>query len=299
MKRPTLNKNEPYVALHFQTIYLHVLFCLYIIIMQLPLSNISFTQVLTFCKDCYPIMASLNKFIKPLKCLYCVFIALNCLFLNYIKTGFGILSRLFRHWVLSLWGWYFFHVDPGHWVPTRLRVSRSVTNAVTDPESHTHDPLVDFLTHSFDLSHAVQILFGAISMYHVDYTINLRWSWALSTIEGEIPSSAATMAIIDTKSTIPKDAQASFVGRFVENTFLHKINKMITISNQKKNEFGKGGNNKNDMNCLLVDLNMSGSQKLCNFFSSFVMLFCFNFYTTCFWFLYSSCFFNNRNLNLI
>ena len=55
----------------------------------------------------------------------------------------------------SLWGWYFFYVDPGHWVPTRVRVSRSVTITVTDPESHAHSAFVDFFTHAFDLPHAV------------------------------------------------------------------------------------------------------------------------------------------------
>ncbi len=138
------------------------------------------------------------------------------------QTWFRILSCLFQRRTLSLWGWYFFHVDPGHWVPARVCVSRSVTSTVTNPESHEHDPLVDFLTHSFDLSHTVQIFLGAISMHHVDYTINLRWSRALSTIECEIPSPAASMAIMDAKNTIPKDAQASFVRRFIKNTFLTK-----------------------------------------------------------------------------
>ena len=57
-------------------------------------------------------------------------------------------------------------------------------------------------------------------MHHVEHTINRRRTRALGTIEGEIPSSAATMAAIEAKSAIPKDAEACFMGLFLENTFL-------------------------------------------------------------------------------
>ncbi len=82
-------------------------------------------------------------------------------------------------------------------------------------------------------------------MPHEDYSINLRWSRALSAIEGEIPSSAAIMAVIDAKNTIPENTQASFVWWLVENTFLQKLIKWSgTISNRKNTEFDKGGNKK-------------------------------------------------------
>jgi len=57
----------------------------------------------------------------------------------------------------------------------------------------------------------VQVLFGAISMYHVNHTINWQRILALDTIEGEIPPSAARVAIVDAKSTIPEDTQSCFV----------------------------------------------------------------------------------------
>ena len=123
---------------------------------------------------------------------------------------------------LSLWGWYFLHVNPGHWVPTSVCVSRSVTSTVTNPESHTHNTLVDCFTHSFDLSHTVQIFLAAISMPHVDNTINRGRNRTLGTIEGELLSPAASMAVIDAKSAIPEDAQTSCVWRFMENTFLQR-----------------------------------------------------------------------------
>ena len=56
---------------------------------------------------------------------------------------------------LILWGWHFFHVNPGYWVPARVRVSTFDTLAIADPESHAHVSRGDFLTYTFDLSHSV------------------------------------------------------------------------------------------------------------------------------------------------
>jgi len=57
-------------------------------------------------------------------------------------------------------------------------------------------------------------------MYHVDYTINRCRGRALSTIEGEIPSPATTMAVMDSKSTTPEDTQRCIVCLFLKNTIL-------------------------------------------------------------------------------
>ena len=58
---------------------------------------------------------------------------------------------------LSLWGRYFFHEHPGHRVPSRVRISRTETFAVADPESHAHSAFVDFIADSLDVTWAVQI----------------------------------------------------------------------------------------------------------------------------------------------
>jgi len=60
----------------------------------------------------------------------------------------------------------------------------------------------------------VQIFFGAISMYHLDYTINRCWSRALGSSKGKIPVSAAGMAVIEAKVAIPEDTQACYVRLF-------------------------------------------------------------------------------------
>ena len=54
-------------------------------------------------------------------------------------------------------------------------------------------------------------------MYHVHDTFNSSRSGALRTVKGEIPSSAATMAVVDTERATPEDAQSCF-GRFFELT---------------------------------------------------------------------------------
>ena len=122
--------------------------------------------------------------------------------------------------LLSLWWRYFFHVYPGYWPPACASISRFVTSTITDPESHANSALVDFLTDSFDVTHTVQILFPAASMYHVDYSVNGSRCWTLCTIESEIPSSAACMAVSETKIATPKYTQPSSVWCFLETALL-------------------------------------------------------------------------------
>ena len=67
-------------------------------------------------------------------------------------------------------------------------------------------------------------------MHHVHHTINGSRGRALDTIKGEIPSSAAIVAVVDSKIAIPEDTQSSFVRLFVENTFLQEgIKKSILV----------------------------------------------------------------------
>ena len=77
--------------------------------------------------------------------------------------------------LLSLLGRYFFHVDPGYRVPACESISKSITGTITDPESHANSTLVDFFADSFNVTYAVQILFAAVSMYHVYHTVNGTW----------------------------------------------------------------------------------------------------------------------------
>ena len=76
--------------------------------------------------------------------------------------------------LLSLWGRYFFHVYPGHWVPACVSISRSETSTITDPESHANSTLVDFLTDSFDVG---------VSFYsrHLSCRLHRQWHLVLNT----------------------------------------------------------------------------------------------------------------------
>ena len=124
---------------------------------------------------------------------------------------------------LSLWGRYFFHEHSGHRVPPCDCISRTVTFAVADPESHAHSAFVDFIADSLDVTWAVQIFQSATSsISHVDYSINSCWSRALCAIKGEIPSPTTVVAAIEPKLTTPVDTQTCAVRRLVENAFLLK-----------------------------------------------------------------------------
>ena len=143
-----------------------------------------------------------------------------------------VLRQLERLVLLSLWRRDFFHVDPGYWVPACDGISGSIAFAITDPESHAHDAFVDLLTDAFYLTNSVQIFLAAVSVDHVDDSINGLWSWALYAIKGEIPPSATMMTIIETKVPIVKDSQPGFCRILLENAFLLKL-----IRQQKQRQF--------------------------------------------------------------
>ena len=124
---------------------------------------------------------------------------------------------------LSLRGWYFFHVDPGHRVPSCVRISRTETVAVADPESHAHSAFVDFIADSLDVTWAQQIFQSAASsISHVDYSINSCRSRTLCAIKSEIPSPTTVVAVIEPERTTPVDTQTCVVRRLLENAFLLK-----------------------------------------------------------------------------
>ena len=124
---------------------------------------------------------------------------------------------------LSLWGRYFLHVNPGYWVPACVGISISITDTITDPESHAHLAFVDLFTDAFYLTNSVQIFTAVLSVDHVDDSINGCWSWTLCAIEGEIPPSAAHMTTVQTKNSIEKDSQRGFCRLLFENAFLLKL----------------------------------------------------------------------------
>ena len=113
--------------------------------------------------------------------------------------------------------------DPGNWVPAVVSISGSVTSTIADPETHAYSALVDFVTNSFNVTWAEQILMSAApSKPHVDYTINGCWSWTLCTVKSEIPSPAAVVTAFDAKVAIPENAKPGIIWRLLENTFLWK-----------------------------------------------------------------------------
>ena len=124
---------------------------------------------------------------------------------------------------LSLLGRYFFHEDPGHRVPSCVRISRTEMVAVSDPESHAHSAFMDFIADSLDVTWAVQIVYSAASSFrHVDYSINSCWSRALCTVKSEIPPPATVIAVIDAELATPVDTQTTAFRLLLEKAFLLK-----------------------------------------------------------------------------
>ena len=124
---------------------------------------------------------------------------------------------------LSLLGRYFFHEHPGHRVPSCVRISRTITYAVSDPESHAHSAFVDFIANSLDVTWAVQIVYPAASSFrHVDYSINSCGCRAFCTVKSEIPSPATVVAVRDAELATPVNTQTGAVRLLLENAFLLK-----------------------------------------------------------------------------
>jgi len=105
----------------------------------------------------------------------------------------------------------------------------------------------------------VQIFGASFSTIHVNHAINRCWRRALVIIEGEIPSPAAGMAVIEAKNTIPKDAQASFVRHFVETTFLQRL---INQHQQLGNDIETQIDLSLRVASAMLELNIGGDGKL-------------------------------------
>ena len=106
-----------------------------------------------------------------------------------------------------------FYVDPGHRIPSSVRVSVTVTSTVTDIESNFHFTLADLLAHSFNHANTVQI-FDSVwrrARCHINDTVNGVRGGAFGSIKSEEPSLTAAVAVVDTKWAIEEHAQSCIV----------------------------------------------------------------------------------------
>ena len=122
--------------------------------------------------------------------------------------------------LLSLSFRSFFNKYTGHLIPSCCAISVSILSAVADPESHAHLSFMDVTTVPLNMADAMEIFITA--RRHVDNSVNRQRSRTLSTIESEVPTFAAGIAVANSQCTRPVNMKGSIRKVFAENTVLQK-----------------------------------------------------------------------------
>ena len=128
--------------------------------------------------------------------------------------------------LLSLSFRNFFNKYAGHWLPSSVPISVSISGAISDPESHAHLSFMDVITAPLNMADAKEIFITAC--LHVDDSVNGQRSRTLSTIESEVPTFAAGIAGVNSQYTRPVNMKGSIRKVFGENTVLQKNTKNLT-----------------------------------------------------------------------
>ena len=92
--------------------------------------------------------------------------------------------------------------------------------ATSNPESHSHLSLVDFITVTFDMAVTVKIV--ALTGVHVERTVNGARRAALGAIEGEIPTTTAVVTSINPEVTSKVNMEGSVCEVLHKFTVLQK-----------------------------------------------------------------------------
>ena len=120
----------------------------------------------------------------------------------------------------------FFNKYTGHWIPSCLAISVSISGAVADPESHAHLSFMDVITVPLNMADAMEIFKTA--RRHVDNSVNRQRSRTLRVIKSEVPTFAAAIAAVNSQCTRPVKMKGSIRKVFGENTVLQKNKKNLT-----------------------------------------------------------------------
>ena len=124
---------------------------------------------------------------------------------------------------LLLGSWDFFSEDPGHCGPACVCVSKFVAIvAVSNPESHSHFSLVNVIAMTFNVAVTVKVKGFASSCCHIKCSINWPRRATLGAIEGEIPTTAAAITVVNPEITIKVNMEGSFREILHELTALQK-----------------------------------------------------------------------------
>ena len=114
----------------------------------------------------------------------------------------------------------FFNEDPGHCGPACVRVSKFAAIAVSNPESHSDFSLVNVIAVTFNVAMTMKVF--ASSYCHIKCTVNFTRRAALGAIEFEIPTTAASITVVNPEITIKVNMEGSFREVLHELTALQK-----------------------------------------------------------------------------
>ena len=117
----------------------------------------------------------------------------------------------------------FFNKYTGHWIPSCVAISPSISGAIADPESHKHLSFGDLITVPLNMADSKEIFINAC--LHVDHSVNGQRFRTFSTIESEVPTFAAVIAFVNSQCTCPVNMKRSLREDFDEITVLQKIQK--------------------------------------------------------------------------
>ena len=92
--------------------------------------------------------------------------------------------------------------------------------ATSNPESHSHLSLVDFITVTFNMAVTVKIV--ALTGVHVERTVNGARRAALGAIEGKIPTTTAAVTSINPEVTSKVNMEGSVCEVLHKFTVLQK-----------------------------------------------------------------------------
>ena len=114
-------------------------------------------------------------------------------------------------WSLLLCSHHFFNEDPGHCGPACVRVSKCMAIiAVSNPKSHSHFSLVNVIALSFNVTVTVKFFARSdqLLLPYIERAINSIRGATLSTIECEIPTTAALVTGSNRKVTSEVDMES-------------------------------------------------------------------------------------------
>ena len=97
--------------------------------------------------------------------------------------------------LLSLSFRNFFNKYTGHWLPSCVAISVSISGAIADPESHANLSFVDVITVPLNMADAMMTFITAC--LHEVNSVNGQRSRTLRAIESEVPTFAAAIAVLN------------------------------------------------------------------------------------------------------